>query len=117
MATLIKCAAQSSMLLYRVVETLPLYLYYELLLVLIQINQDGFMLQLIWMFLGCDLPIQLLLKSLSSPYNDRLIDRFHYVQINLANYKISTKYQTFMLEQMDLHVFSTMVYQYSCFFV
>ena len=34
--------------------------------VLIQVNQDDFMLRLICMFLGCDLPIQLLLKLLSS---------------------------------------------------
>ena len=33
--------------------------------VLIQVSQDGFMLRLICIFLGCDLPIQLLLKSLS----------------------------------------------------
>ena len=29
----------------------------------IQISQDGFMLRLIYVFFGCDLPIQLLLKS------------------------------------------------------
>ena len=34
--------------------------------VTIQISQGDFMLKLICMFLGCDLPIQLLLNSLSS---------------------------------------------------
>ena len=44
--------------------------------VLIQVKQDGFMLRLICIFLGCDLPIQLLLKSLSRTYHDRLVDHF-----------------------------------------
>ena len=44
--------------------------------VLIQVSQDGFMLRLICVFLGCDLPIQLLLKFLSREYDDRLIDPF-----------------------------------------
>ena len=44
--------------------------------VLIQVSQDGFMLRLICMSLDCDLPIQLLLKSLSSVDNDRLVDHF-----------------------------------------
>ena len=38
------------------------------------------MLRLICMFLGCDLPIQLQLKSLSSVFDDRLVDRFHHAQ-------------------------------------
>ena len=41
----------------------------------IQVSQDGFMLRLICMFLGCDLPMQLLLKLLSSTYKARLVDR------------------------------------------
>ena len=36
------------------------------------------------MFLGCDLPIQLLLKSLSSAYDDRMVNRFRHVAINLV---------------------------------
>ena len=45
------------------------------------------MLRLICMFLGCDLPIQLLQKLLSS---DRFVDCFHLVQlIHVMNYKIS----------------------------
>ena len=47
----------------------------------IQVNQDDVMLRLIGMVLGCDLPVQLLLNSLSSPYDHRLVDRFHYVLI------------------------------------
>ena len=39
----------------------------------------------ICMFLGCNLPIQLLLKSLSSTYNDRLIDHFYHVLIYITN--------------------------------
>ena len=39
-------------------------------------QQDGFMLRLICMFLGCGLPIQLLLKSLSNQYDHSLDDRF-----------------------------------------
>ena len=38
--------------------------------------QVSLMLRLICMFLGCDLPIQLLLKSLPSEYDDRLVDCF-----------------------------------------
>ena len=33
--------------------------------------------------LGCDFPIQLLLKSLSSMYDDRLVDRYHHVRHNV----------------------------------
>ena len=40
--------------------------------VLIQVSQDGFMLRLICAFFGYDLPIQLVLKLLSSEYHDRL---------------------------------------------
>ena len=45
----------------------------------IQVNQDGFMFQLICIFLGCDLPIHLLLVLSSSAYNDRLVDHFYNV--------------------------------------
>ena len=38
-------------------------------------HQDGFMLRLICMFLGCDMPIQLVLSSHYNGY-DRLYDRF-----------------------------------------
>ena len=41
-----------------------------------QVNWYGFMLRLICMFLGCGLPIQLLLKLLSSEYDYRLINHF-----------------------------------------
>ena len=54
----------------------------------IQVNQDGFMLRVICMFLGCDFPIQLLLILLSSAYNDRLVDRFHYILNHVMNYEI-----------------------------
>ena len=40
--------------------------------VLIQVSWYDFMLRIICMFLGCDLPIQLLLKLLSSEYYIRL---------------------------------------------
>ena len=40
--------------------------------VLIQVSQDGFMLRLTYVLLGCDLPIQLPLKSLSSVYDERI---------------------------------------------
>ena len=51
------------------------------------------MLRLVCIFLGCDLPIQLLLKFLSSGYDDRLVDNdrlvnpFHHVQIHITNYE------------------------------
>ena len=51
----------------------------------IQVNQDGFTLRLIYMLSGYDLPIQLLLKSLSSAYNDRLVD---HVLIHVTNYEV-----------------------------
>ena len=53
----------------------------------------------IYVFLGCDLPIQLLLKSLSIVCDDRLVDHFHHV--------LTTKYVAF----------TPVIYQYSCFFV
>ena len=53
----------------------------------IQVNQDGFMLRLICMLLGCDLPIQLLLNLLHT-YHDRLVDGFHLVLIHITNYEI-----------------------------
>ena len=52
-------------------------------------NRDGFMLRLIYMFLGCDLPTELLLKLLSSAYDERLIDHFHHVLIHIMNYEIN----------------------------
>ena len=44
--------------------------------VLIQVSQDGFMLRFICLLLGCDLLIQLMLKSPSSEYDDKLEDCF-----------------------------------------
>ena len=44
------------------------------------------------MFLGCDLPIQVLLKLLSSAYDDRLVDSFHHVVIHFINMKYVTFY-------------------------
>ena len=43
------------------------------------------MLRLVCLFLGCDLPIQLLLKLLSSTYNNRLVYCFHYVLLGNWN--------------------------------
>ena len=80
-------------------------------LVLIQVNQDGFMFRLICMFLGCDLTIQLILKS--STYDDRLVDHFHYISVRcyeICNILYLNKL-TYML--FYLHV----LYQYNCFFV
>ena len=55
----------------------------------IQVNQDGFMLRLLCFSLGCDLPIQLLLKSLSSMHEDIwLVYHFHHVLIHVTNYEI-----------------------------
>ena len=64
------------------------------------------------MFLGCDMPIQLVL---SSEYDDKLEDRFIMYRFTLR----TTKYVTliFMLEHIDLHIFLPVIYQYSCFFV
>ena len=56
---------------------------------LIQVSQDGFMLRLVYMFLGCDLSIQLLLKSFSSVHN-RLVDRFYHVQNFIVNKCLTT---------------------------
>ena len=66
----------------------------------------------ICMFLGCDLPIQLLLKWLSSTYNNRLADRFYNIRFTLPT--IQTM-QHFMLEQIDLVIFLPVIYQYSSF--
>ena len=66
-------------------------------LVPIQVNQDGFMLWLICMFLGYDMPIQLVLNHQAHNYDDRLVDHFHYVHYNNMNY-IVTHYLTLMLE-------------------
>ena len=41
----------------------------------IQVSQDGLMLRLIFVFLDCHLPMQLLLKSLASEYDYRLVAR------------------------------------------
>ena len=49
------------------------------------------MMRLICMFLGYDLPIQLLLKSLSSTYNDKLVVIF----IMCGFMSQTTKYATF----------------------
>ena len=59
--------------------------------VLIQVSQYGFMLRLICMFLGCDLPIQLLLKCISSEYHDRLENCFIMYQFTPQ----TTSYVTF----------------------
>ena len=58
----------------------------------IQVNQDCFMLTLTWIFLGCDLPIQLLLKLSSSTYYDRFVDRFHNVPITSWTVKYVTSH-------------------------
>ena len=42
----------------------------------IQLNQDGFMLRFLCIFLDGDLPRQLLLESLLGSYSDRLVDVF-----------------------------------------
>ena len=52
-----------------------------------------FMLRLVYMFLGCDLSIQLLLKSFSSVHNrlhNRLVDRFYHVQNFIVNKCMTT---------------------------
>ena len=51
--------------LYHVLKLLPSTVFCH---VLIQVSDDGFMFRLIYMFFGCDVPIQLLLKSLSSVF-------------------------------------------------
>ena len=80
----------------------------------IQVNQDGLMLRFICVFLACDLPIQLLLNLLRT-YHDRLVDGFHLILIPITNYEICI--QHFVLEQIDMHIFLPVVYQYSCFYV
>ena len=52
----------------------------------IKVSHDGFMLRLICVSLACDLPKHLLLKSLSSAYDDRLVDLFHHVQIHITKH-------------------------------
>ena len=76
----------------------------------IQVSQDDFMLRLICVFLGCDMPIQLVL---SSEYDDRMED--HFIMYGFTSR--TTKYVTFMLEQMDLRIFLPVIYQFSFFFV
>ena len=78
-------------------------------------SQPGwFMLRLLCAFLGHDLPIQLLLKLLSSTYNgDRLIDHFHHVPVHITNYK----YVTLCVWTNRQTRFIPMIYQYSCFFM
>ena len=60
--------------------------------------------------LGYELPIQMVL---SSEYDDRLEDHFIMCWFNSQ----TTKYVTFILEQIDLHVFLPVIYQYSYFCV
>ena len=52
----------------------------------IQVSQDGLMLILICLFLGYDLSIQLVLKSLSSEYDGELEDHFIMYWFNWANW-------------------------------
>ena len=79
--------------------------------VMIQSSEpDGFMLRLICVFLGCDLPIRQLLKSVSSKYDDRLED--HFYLLSCVN-----SHHSEMLEQTDLDIFLPVIYKYSCFFV
>ena len=66
----------------------------------------------ICVFLGCDLPIQLLLKSLSSTMRINLVDQFHYVKNHITNYEIcnipawTNRFPRFL----------PVIYLYSCFF-
>ena len=60
-----------------------------LCLVPIQVNQNGFMLWLICMFLGYDMPNQLVLNHQAHNYDDRLVDHFHYVHYNNMNYIVT----------------------------
>ena len=57
----------------------------------------------ICVFLDCDLPIQLLLKSLSSEYDYRLVDLFHHIPSHVTNYEICVEHV--MHEQLNLYVF------------
>ena len=67
--------------LYLVVSLMMNFIYIDLLSALLSCtdssHQDGFMLRLIYMFLGCDMPIQLVL---SSEYDD--YDRLYGVAID-----------------------------------
>ena len=81
----------------------------------IQVSQDGFMLRLICMFLSCDLPIQLLLKLLSSEFDDRLEDRFHHVEVYWFTSRTTKICNSLCLNKyIDLHIFLPVIYQYSC---
>ena len=64
------------------------------------------MLRLICMLLGCDMPIQLVLSSEYDDY-DGLEDSFIMYQFVSR----TMKYVTFMLEQIDLHVFLPVKYK------
>ena len=72
----------------------------------IQISQDGFMLRPICMFLGCDMPIQLVLSSEYDDY-DRLEDLSSCTDSGHGLQNM----QHFTLEQIDLHVFLPVIYQ------
>ena len=61
----------------------------------IQVSQDGFMLRVIRVFLGCNLPKQLLLKSLSYEYNDRLEDWKIISSCTDSYHELAMKYVTF----------------------
>ena len=50
--------------------------------VLIQVNHTDFVLRLICMFFGYDLPIKGVLKWLSSTYDDRLVDHSYNLATN-----------------------------------
>ena len=67
----------------------------------------------ICVFLGCDLLIQLLLKSLLSVYDDSLEDCFHHVPICSC----TMKYIAFYPITNRLTRFLPVICQYSCFFV
>ena len=68
----------------------------------IRVSQDGFMLRFICMFLGCDMPVQLVLSSEYDDY-DRLEDRFIMYWFTSQ----TTKYVTFYAWTNRLTHFST----------
>ena len=81
------CHTNGQMYIYMIASSIKILTSAVFCHLLIQVIQHGFMLRLIHVFLGCDLWIQLLLKLLSSTYDNRLVDQFHQIPIHITNYK------------------------------
>ena len=82
--------ANDQMHMYVIASSIEIIILSAMFLPYTDSNQPGWLHNEIYIckFLGCDLPIKLLIKSLSSILYDRLVDCFYHVKIHIASYKI-----------------------------